>query len=705
MSAEELARAQLHEHGPAWWRAGHAAAMLDACRSVPADALSQWPDVARWRALAAVMLDAADALACLEQAHAGHRAQGLHDEAVADAHMALVFCLVDVGAMDRVSDWLAHARAGDDPARLDGLWHRLGRLARAVLGGEDVPGADAARAALHALLRPLQAVLSPDERLISAQVLVNHHFVLEQYEQIDFIATLVENPADFDAASALMRSRWCYTFGFALYQLGQHERAQAQWRRALALAESSGLPGVQLMSSLALLRLLLDQGRLDEARRIEASIQPQWGAGRVTQLIELQQMRARLHLLGGQPARALGTLREALALADHSGLSVAERASCLTDLAQVLAAHERLEEAAELLDTLAREHAGRDAEVYRCLHELLQARRLSVSDEPGSRVPLAAGLERAQRLRYTMFFRLLPALAAEICLLALRAGIEPVFAAEVVRARRLPAPPHAGACWPWAVWVRMLGGFELQLNGEAQQRSGKSQQKPLELLRLLACERSLGAGMRAVGEALWPDADEAAARKNLDMTVQRLRRLLGDDGLVRVSAGRVALDPAQAASDVQQRRGAVDRLEALAVNPPADPAAAGAQAAALIVHVVERSLGSLLPGAPPAPWLEAERQRCQREVVRAALAAASLMERCGAASSERELLAAALALEPLSEVLARRLMKLHARNGDLGDAARVYEALRAEWARQDLVPGPETQALERELMRWTTAPR
>jgi hypothetical protein len=551
----------------------------------------------------------------LERAHAGHLAQGDARGAVLDAHIALVLCLTDVGAMDRVADWLQRATplglAGDAPAQ-DAVWVALGTLAAGVLGAAAREGDAAALAWVEAQLQPLGGRLSPDERLVAGQVLVDVHFARQQYERFELLAAAVEEPRAFSAATPLLRSRWLYTLGYAHYQVGNGGRAEASWRRALDIAAEHSLAQAQLMTSLAMLRLLLDRGRLDEAAAIEQAVQPQWGAGRTMQLIGLQQMRARLLLLRDQPARALATLREALALAEHAGLTAPERASCLTDLAQVQIALQRDDEAAALLQRLAAEHQGRDAEVYRCLQLLWQAWCLRTADEAASRAALADGLQRAQQLRYTMFFRLLPPLAAGLCALALRWRIEPVFVTELIRARSLPAPPDANSQWPWQLWLQLLGPFEWRLDGQPQRRTGKPQQKPLELLRLLACERSLALPAVTAADLLWPEADGAAGRKNLEMTVQRLRRLLGDDGLVLVHDGRVALDARRVSSDVAQRRALVDRLETLAMAPPPSPAEAAGpalQAAAWAADIVALSGGPLLPEALAAAWLAAARSR------------------------------------------------------------------------------------------------
>jgi tetratricopeptide (TPR) repeat protein len=302
---------------------------------------------------------------------------------------------------------------------------------------------------------------------------VNWHFTQHRYELFDWLASVVEPPAVFERASPAGRCRWLYTVGFAHYQVGKRTSAESAWQRALALAEAQPLEAMRRMVAMAMLRLLLDSGRLDEAAALEATLSTQGGAGRLTQLIELQTMRARGQLLRGEAARALATVDEALALARQGGLTLTEQAALHTDWSQALIALERLDEAEALLARLAAQHGGRDAQVLHCLLLLLRALHPPQRGEGERRHALAEGLRLAQSLRYTMFFRLLPARAGQVCALALRWNLAPVFVTEVVRERDLPAPADADAQWPWALWLRMLGGFELQLHGQRQQRSGK----------------------------------------------------------------------------------------------------------------------------------------------------------------------------------------------------------------------------------------
>ncbi len=635
LQAHEL----LAEKGRGWWRAWDVQALRQTCAGVPDEALAEWPDVARWRALLAVMTEGADALACLERAYAGHRSRGDEAAAGVDAHVALVLCVIDMGLIGQMNDWLGRAAepmgAGMKAAPQDTLWLQAGAVARAIFGGEPGPVADAATDWLAAQLRPLQAALAPDERLIAALALVNLAIVRGQFERIDAIAISVEEPTHFSAASALMRARWLHLHGVVHYQIGNLERAESAWRRSDELAAAHALTHLRAMNALVLLRLLIDRGRLDEAAAIEASIQPQWGAGRELQLLLFKQMGARLQLARGQPARALAILQEVLALARQHGLSDNDCAGFDLDLAQLLLANGRLAEAEAWLQQRRRIHVDRDAEVFGCLHDLLRALNIEQGNATARRALLASGLASAQRVRYTTFLRLLPTLAAKACALALRDDVEPVFVAEVIRSRDLPAPDDADERWPWALHLRLFGGFAARLHGRAlmQDHKGKVAKKPLELLRLLACSPGLRLGMAAAGDALWPDAAGDDAAKNLETTVQRLRRLLGDDAhrLVVVSEGRVGLDTRFVSSDVAHRRTLIQQLDRLSLA-----SAPTCQVIALVARIVDCGNGALLPGADDASWLQAHREQCRREIERArrlvaaALASAPEVERAAA---------------------------------------------------------------------------
>ena len=698
-----------HEAAANGWLRWDPAAVLQACDGADAQAAQDQGDLAYWRGLADFMVQGGDALAWLDRAWHSHMACGRPEAASGAASAALVMCLMDHGAIRELDEW--HARVDAHPlidaeASLHGHWLRLGVLARVALGKPDSEAAALMVARLHNDLLPLQTALSPHERLLVALVLIEYAFAVSRFEQFEYLSNLVEHPVLFGAAASLLRARWVFVHGFAHYQVSQLQRAEREWQRALALARESDHGSLGLQVTLALVRLWLDHGRVDDADQILETLDPCWGAGRTALLIELQQMRARVQLLRGHPAGALATLQGANQLAAKMGLSGSESGGRLTDLVQIYIALDRGDEALALLKEMVAEQTGSNAERTNCLLHLLRAWTMRFADPQRSRQDLAQGLAHAQAGRYTMYFRLLPVLAASVSALALQAGVEPQFVAEVISSRELPAPADADANWPWPLWLNLLGSFEMRCDGKPKQDSGKAQQKPLELLRLLACARHLAIGTEVAMAALWPESDDAAARKSFEMTALRLRRLIGDATLLRVGDGRVSLDPERCSSDVQQRRRMIERIEALAMRSGGLDAdrAVHDECLMLVERVIALTRGELLAGLPSAAWLDAERQICRNDTVRAALAAATVMEHLQVASAERDLLEAALRIEPLAEALVRRLMHAHGRAGQRGDALRVFENYRQQLASRGATLSTQIEAQWRALLPMPSPP-
>jgi len=695
------------------WLRWDPAAVVLACDSAGAQASEAQADKAYWRGLADFMAEGGDALPWLDRAWRAYAACGQGQAAGVTANVALVICLLDGGSMSGLEEW--HARVDAHPVDetgtlMAGQWLRLGVLARVALGKPDSEAAAHVVAQLHEDMLPLQTALSPNERLLAALVLIEYAFAVSRFEQFDYLSNLVEHPALFEAAASLLRARWVFVSGFAHYQVSHTDRAEREWRRALALARESDHGSLALKVTLAMVRLWLDRGRVDEADRMLETLDPRWGAGRTAMLIELQQMRARVQVLRGQPARALVTLQEANQLAAKVGLSRSESAARQTDLAQIYIALNRSDEAlALLIEERVVAQTGAAAERASCLVHLLRAWMTRFADPQRSRQDLERGLELAHAASYTMYFRLLPALAAAVSAYALQTlktlenGLALQFVDDVIRIRQLPAPADADGRWPWPMWLNLLGSFEMRCDGKLKDTGGKAQKKPLELLRLLACARNLSIGTEAAMQALWPDSEDAAARKSFEMTALRLRRLMGDATLLRVGDGRVGLDATRASSDVQQRRRLIERIEALAMlashagEPDADHDTHD-ECLRLVAQVITLTRGELLAGLSAAPWLESERQACRNDTVRAALAAASVLERLQVGSVERELLEAVLRIEPLAESLVRRLMQAHGRAGQRGDALRVFESYRQQLTARGATPSQQIEAQWRALL-------
>ncbi|MBV8369794.1 MAG: winged helix-turn-helix domain-containing protein [Candidatus Eremiobacteraeota bacterium] len=246
-------------------------------------------------------------------------------------------------------------------------------------------------------------------------------------------------------------------------------------------------------------------------------------------------------------------------------------------------------------------------------------------------------------------------------------GVLEAFVARRVLLRRAAAPR--------AVAVHVFAG-RVEVDGRDVRLAGKE----LELLLYLALGRVRVAAARAqIAEAIWPDIDdENDAANNLRVTLSRLRRKLGDDGLILRGEDGYRLSPAVAV-DVRE-------VETLVRAGGSEPLLSDERRAAL-----QRVFDQVAHGLPGRlerfAWFAPHRLRL-REL---ALAAGTLL--AGDALARRvpaEALRCArtlVELDPLDEDARRLVLDAYAALGEWSAARRELEAF-AELLREELDAEP-----------------
>lgn len=228
--------------------------------------------------------------------------------------------------------------------------------------------------------------------------------------------------------------------------------------------------------------------------------------------------------------------------------------------------------------------------------------------------------------------------------------------------------------------LRTLGTVRLG-NGNGEEASAVlAQPKRLALLVYLALARPRGPQRRDTLLALfWPELDEAHARHALSQSLHFLRKCLGASAVVS-HAEEVTLDPSQVACDVRELEDAVAR---------------GDVESALSLYEGEFLSGFHLSDAPAFDhWADSERARLRGMAVDAAHACAERAASSGQLAAAVAWAARAVALDPLNERAARRVMRARDAAGDRAGALREYREF-TERLREELEaePSPETHRL------------
>ena len=339
------------------------------------------------------------------------------------------------------------------------------------------------------------------------------------------------------------------------------------------------------------------------------------------------------------------------------------------ELIYALAANERIGEALELASKQDYEPREMRLAIENCLRFLLDASDLQA---------LRLGLQNARQIGSAHFLDRARAQLARICEAALANDIETDYVLGLIAAKQLSPPLLAGPHWPWHVHVRALGGFRLDVGGKRYRPSHKAQDKPLELMKLLLTCQALGRDSAEkvwIAERLWPDAEIDNARKSLDMTLARLRRLLGHEDSVVTHEGRLQLSPTMVWTDIRALLHSISHAQVKRDRHAMGIASSSREAAASITTLLDTYTGPFLADEEGPAWLLAGREAIAARVRQALLAADAMLD--GAADAVLiPALEKAFAADATSEDLAQALMRAHLRIGQNSEAIRVYRRLR-----------------------------
>jgi tetratricopeptide (TPR) repeat protein len=137
-----------------------------------------------------------------------------------------------------------------------------------------------------------------------------------------------------------------------------------------------------------------------------------------------------------------------------------------------------------------------------------------------------------------------PTSLLRLCIVALENNIEVEYVRGLIRRWSLvpETPPLHLDMWPWPFKIKTIGTFELLRDDVPVFFSGKVK-KPLELLKTLVASGGKNVSQETLADALWPEADGDQALRSFDTTLHRLRKLMGNENVLQLQAGRLSLDP------------------------------------------------------------------------------------------------------------------------------------------------------------------
>jgi DNA-binding SARP family transcriptional activator len=170
-----------------------------------------------------------------------------------------------------------------------------------------------------------------------------------------------------------------------------------------------------------------------------------------------------------------------------------------------------------------------------------------------------------------------------------------------------------------------------------------------------------------VAETLWPEA--ANVRSSLNVTIHRLRKLLGVDEAILVESGKLRIDDKLIWSDVACLLHLCERIENLAERAGRDAVRE------LADHLLDIYRGPFCDGEDDV-WLLPARDRYRSRFLTAAATLGERLEALGCWPAARELYLRALESEPLAETIYRGLIRCAHAQSDPAAALGIYRRCR-----------------------------
>jgi LuxR family maltose regulon positive regulatory protein len=311
---------------------------------------------------------------------------------------------------------------------------------------------------------------------------------------------------------------------------------------------------------------------------------------------------------------------------------------------------------------------------------------------------LSQALRRGKAEHSAGSFRWLVVGFRRMLALALDDGIEADCAAGLIAEFGIIAESSDVKHWPWPIRIQTLGGFALKLNGVPVRPARKAQKKPLDLLKALISQSGREVNAAAIAEMLWPEAEGDAALGALEVTLRRLRKLLGRDEAIKLYEGRLALNEGLCWVDSW----AFERVhqQADAVLTGGAPRATETDLETLAERLLSLYPGHFLAGDDENPWLLACRQRLASRIFRDLSAIGQIWEERGAPEKAELIYRRGVELDAVSEILYRRLMSVQTLRGDRAAALATYRRCRRMLQMTlGVAPSTETEAAHRAALR------
>ena len=592
----------------------------------------------------------------------------------------------------RWCELMARASTAESVCEEHGLRLLNGQLLACFFGGHFDVDAPAWVERVLALLTPGTC---QNDKLSIAITLLGCLERAKRWDDAELLANRMEAMLDSASIGPRMKIMVRQQIAADLYrQTGRYDEARRLAKSSLTDATEHGF-AVLAFEGIAILLLAAQYaGDVVETERLLGELATRVAAGSIYHQRFARQMRAWHELQRSRMADAREHADALRAAVEHSDMPAGFRATWLLMAVFVGFAEGRHQAACDELAGLCDQaEAGSRATLQVNLLSLQSWRHWRAGRITSASRDLTAALTLAADIRYYQLLAPLRTALAELAGFALQQGIAPAFARELIRRRRLAPPGPATTDWPWLLRITTFGRFTLQVDEVALVFVGKVPRKPLALLKALVAFGGHAVPQHRLTDALWPDDEADAAHDAFNVTLHRLRKLLGRGAEALVlQEGCVSLSPQLCWTDAR----AFECLTAPDASAVAD--SPGTRLPAPLQQALALYAGHFLAEDDDETWCVSSRERLRDRFKQAVVRHADNLFRAGRFEPAMACYRQGLDIDDLDEQFYQGVMDCALQLHRPAEGLAAYQRLKRMLSvLLGVAPSARSEALHREL--------
>ena len=281
----------------------------------------------------------------------------------------------------------------------------------------------------------------------------------------------------------------------------------------------------------------------------------------------------------------------------------------------------------------------------------------------------------------------------KLCAKALIEGIEVDYARSLVRIHKLKPPSYHIENWPWALKIHTFDRFEVIKNDEPIRFSGRTQKRPLDLLKILVAYGGIEVNVEQIMDALWYELDGDMAHSNFSTTLNRLRKLIDIKDIIQLQGGKVTLNQNFCQVDTWAFEHTLNEAETLGKK--------GEEGKTILLYekAIDNYKGHFLEKENEEPWMIPLRERLKNRFLNAIIKLGKCLEQQKAFEKAIECYEKGCAVDNLEEVFYQRIMLCCHNIGRKSEAIRIYNRCRDTLNRiLKIEPSHETKAVYQKIL-------